>query len=86
LGKGRRSEGEEEKKESNSSQQLPLSIEGGLVIQWGWMSEAEEDEEDEQENPSRIFEDSDVGHDGDGDEKNKTAFPSKEGIGNVASV
>jgi len=86
LGKGRRSEGEEEKEESNSSQQLPLSIERRLIIQWRWMPEAEENEENEKENPSRIFEDSDVGHDGDGEEEDNSALLSKESIGNVASV
>ena len=50
------------------------------------MSEAEEDDEDEQEEPSRIVKDGDEGHDSDGDEKNSSAPSPKEGIGNVASV
>ena len=50
------------------------------------MSKAEEDEENEKEKPSWILEDGDIGHDGDGDEKDNTALLTEESIGNVASV
>ena len=50
------------------------------------MSEAEEDDEDEQEEPSGIVKDGDEGHDSDGDEKNSSTPSPEEGIGNVASV
>jgi hypothetical protein len=50
------------------------------------MSEAEEDDEDEEEEPPRIIKYGDEGHDSNSDEKNSSAPPSKEGIGNMASV
>jgi hypothetical protein len=86
LGKGGRGEGEYKSEKSYSSDQLPFSIHGCLIIQWGWVSEAKEDDEDEQEEPSRIVKDGDEGHDSDGDEKNSSTPSPKEGIGNVASV
>ena len=86
LGKWRRSEGKDKGQKSHSPHPFSLPIEGRLVIQWGWVSEAEEDDEDEQEKPSRIVKDGDEGHDCDGDEKDSSAPSPKEGIGNVASV
>jgi hypothetical protein len=50
------------------------------------VSEAEEDDKDEQEKPSRVIENGDEGHEGNADQEDNSAFPSKEGIGNVTSV
>jgi hypothetical protein len=86
LGKGSRGEGEEKGEKSQSSNQLPFPIHWCLIVQRGWVSEAEEDDEDEQEKPSRIVKDGDEGHDCDGDEKDSSAPSPKKGIDNVASV
>jgi len=86
LRKWSRREGEEKSKKGNPSHQLPLPVEWSLVIQWGWMPEAEEDNEDEQEKPSRVVENGNEGHDSDSDDEDGSAPLSKEGIGNVASV
>ena len=86
LRKWSRGEGEEKSQKGNPSHQLPLPIEWRLVIQWGWMSEAKEDDENEQEKPSGIIEYGNEGHDSDGDNENGPTPPSKESIGNVASV
>jgi hypothetical protein len=86
LGKWSRGEREEKSQKGNSSHQLPLPIEWSLVIQWGWMSEAEEDDENEQEKPSWVVENGNEGHDSDSDEENSPTPLSKEGIGNVASI
>ena len=50
------------------------------------MSEAEEDDQNEQKKPSRVVKYGDEGHDCDGDNEDGSTPPSKEGIGNVASV
>ena len=86
LGKRSRSEGEDKCQKSHSSHQFPLPIERRLVIQWGWVSEAEENDENEQEKPSGVIEDGDEGHESDGEEENSPTLPPKEGIGNVASI
>jgi len=86
LGKWSRSKGEDKCQKSHSSHQLPLPIKRRLIIQRGWVSEAEENDEDKQEKPSRVIENGDKGHEGDGEEEYSPALLSKEGIGNVASV
>ena len=86
LGKWGRSEGEEKGEKHNSTDQFSFSVDGGLVIQWGGMSEAKNDHQDEHENPSRIIEYRDKCHDRNADEEDGTTPSSKEGISNVASV
>jgi hypothetical protein len=86
LGKGRRGEGEKESQKSESSNQLPSPIERRLIIQWCRMSKSKEDEENKKQDPTRVVEYGNEGHDNYGNEEYKTAFLSKEGIGNVTSV
>ena len=50
------------------------------------MPESEEDHEDEHKNPSRIVEDRDETHAGNGDEEDGAAPSSKEGIGDMSSI
>jgi hypothetical protein len=50
------------------------------------VSEAEENDQDEQKKPSGVVKDSNKGHDGNGDEKDRSTPSSKERIGDVASV
>jgi hypothetical protein len=86
LGKWGRGEGEEKGKKSDPSHQLSLPIEWRLIVQRGWVSEAEEDDEDEEEEPPRIIKYGDEGHDSNSDEKNSSAPSSKERIGDMASI
>lgn len=86
LRKGSGCEGEEKSQKGNPTHQLPLPVEWSLVIQWGWMSETEEDNEDEQEKPSRVVEYGNEGHDSDSDNEDGSTPPSEKGIDNVASI
>ena len=50
------------------------------------MSETEENDQDEQEEPSGVVKDCNKCHNGDGDDKDTTAPLSEKGIGDVASI
>jgi len=78
LGEWGRGEGEEKSEKSYPSNKLPFSVDWCLIVQRGWVSEAEEDDKDEQEKPSGIVEDGDEGHDRDGDEKDSSAPSPKK--------
>jgi len=86
LGKWSRRERKEKSEKHNCADQFSFSVDGGLVIQWGGMSEAKKDHQDEHENPSRIIEYRNKRHDRNADEEDNPALSPKEGINDVASV